>query len=218
MLLAANFLDQDVSLWTALWTTGLTVFGLFGLWVKSGFLRLSCGLAGVYFIAGALWPRMFVLEKGYILPIVLLLFGLSLLADAGKKKKNPSFRIISRGKDKQQADYRVEDDAFHCEVSFGSRSQPVELPLLRRGEAEVSFGELTLDLRRCREFAPVGHLDLDCSFGELNVLLPSSVRVETSSSTAFGDFTISGQPDPDAAAVILVNADASFGEITLRYI
>jgi transcriptional regulator with XRE-family HTH domain len=218
MLLAANFLDQQVSLWTALWTTGLTIFGILGLWCGSGILRLGCGLAGVYFIAGELWPRMFVLEKSYILPIFLLLFGLSLLTKAGKKKKKPSFHITSHGKDKRHSEYEVEGEEFHCELSFGSRNQPVELPRLREGEAEVSFGELTLDLRGCGEFAPGCHLELDCSFGELTVLLPASVRAETSSSTAFGDFTVCGQPNPDAANLILVDASANFGEITLRYI
>ncbi len=218
MLLAANYLNRDVSLWTALWTTGLAVFGISGLWGQPGILRLGCGLAGVYFIVGELWPRMFVLEKRYILPIFLLLFGLSLLLDAGKKKKKPSFHMTSDNKNKQLYEHEVEEEEFHCELSFGSRSQLVELPRLREGEAEVSFGELTVDLRGCREFAPGCHLDLDCSFGNLTVLLPASVRVEISSDTTAGDVTVAGQPNPDAASVILVEADANFGEITLRYI
>ena len=218
MLLAANYLDRDVGLWTALWTTGLAVFGIFGLWGSSGFFRLCCGLAGVYFIVGELYPKTFVLEKQYLLPIFLLLFGLSLLLQARKKKKNPVFRISSHGKNQQKGEYGVDGDHFSCEVNFGSRAQLVQLPRLKQGTAEVSFGELTLDLRGCQEFAPGCTLDLDCSFGELTVLLPGNLRAEPSTSTAFGDFTIAGQPDPDAAQVLLINADANFGEITLRYI
>ena len=218
MLLAANYLEQDVGLWTALWTTGLTVFGILGLWGSSGFFRLCCGLAGVYFIADELFPATFVLEKRYLLPIFLLIFGLSLLLRARKKKKVPSFRISSNGKNHQRGEYEVKGDRFSCDVSFGSRTQLVQLPLLSHGKADVSFGELTLDLRGCGDFAPGCMLDLDCSFGELNVLLPANLRVKPSTSTAFGDFTITGQPDPDAAGVLLINADASFGQITLHYI
>ena len=218
MLLAANYLEQYVGLWTALWTTGLTVFGILGLWGCSGFFRLCCGLAGAYFIADALFPATFVLEKRYLLPIFLLLFGLSLLLRARRKKKNPVFRVSSRGKNRQRGEYCVDGDCFSCEVSFGSREQLVQLSQLRHGNAEVSFGELTLDLRGCREYMPGCTLDLDCSFGELTVLLPPNLRAEPSTSTAFGDFTVAGQPNPDASEVLLINADASFGEITLRYI
>lgn len=218
MLLAANFLQRHVSLWTALWTTGLAVFGIMGLWCRSGVLRLGCGLAGVYFIAGELWPRMFVLEKSYILPVFLLLFGLSLLTKSLKKRKDPFLRITSRGKEKHNCEYEANGESFSCELSFGTRNQPVELPRLREGEAEVSFGELTLDLRGCKEFAAGCQLELDCSFGELTVLLPASVRVELSSNTAFGDVTVTGQPNPDATSLLLVDASANFGEINLRYI
>lgn len=218
MLLAANVLGQQVGLWTALWTTGLIVFSISGMWSKFSCFRMGIALFGGYYVVSQLWPGMFVLEKSYILPILLMLFGLSLLADARTKKKKPSFHVTSRGKDKQVCEYQVEGETFCCELSFGSRKQPVELPRLSHGEAEVSFGELTLDLRGCTEFAPGCHLDLDCSFGELMVLLPGSVRAEPSTSTAFGEFAVTGKPDPDATAVLLVNADANFGEITLCYI
>lgn len=115
-------------------------------------------------------------------------------------------------------DYTVDGETFSCDLSFGSRSQLVQLPRLRHGEGDVSFGELTLDLRGCRDFAPGCTLDLDCSFGELKVLLPGNLRVVPSTDTAFGDFSVVGQPDPDASAVLLINADASFGQITLHYI
>ena len=145
-------------------------------------------------------------------------FGLSLLLRARKKKKNPVFRISSQGKNHQKGDYSVDGECFSCEVCFGSRAELVQLPRLKQGTAEVSFGELTIDLRGCQEFTPGCTLNLDCSFGELVVLLPSNLRVEPSTSTAFGDFSIVGQPEADAAEVILIDADANFGQITLRYI
>ena len=217
MLLGANFLGQQVSLWTALWTTGLTIFGLFGLWPKFSCFRLGCALAGGYYLVNELWPRLFVLEKGFILPILLLLFGLSLLLDAGKKGKKPVFSITSQAKGKQRQHFLVTEERFDCDVSFGEQSYLINIPRLRGGAADVSFGELTVDLRGCESFGENCHLDLNCSFGELILLVPSSVRAEPSSSTAFGNFTVTGQPNPDASDIIYVNCDASFGEITLRY-
>lgn len=217
MLLAANYLQQPVSLWTALWTTGLTVFGIFGLWPKFSFFRLGCGLLGGYLITGELWPRLFVLEKGYILPLYLLLFGLSLLADAGKENKKPGFRITTSPGSRKKQHFQILGDKFDCEIAFCEGSYPIDLPRLSGGRASVSFGDLTLDLRECREFSSDCTLDLNCSFGELTVLLPGNVRAEASSSTSFGEFSVTGKPNSDAA-VILVNADAGFGEINLRYI
>ena len=214
MLLAANYLDQHVGLWSALWTTGLTVFGIFGLWPEFSFFRLGCGLLGGYYIVGELWPRLFVLERSYFLPICLLLFGLSLLADAGKKR--PVFHITTPSSNHRQH-YQASGEEFTCEVAFCEQSYLVDLPRLSRGSATVSFGELELHLTGCREFSQNCMLDLSCSFGDLTILLPRSLRAEASTSTTFADFSVVGTPDPDAA-VILVNAKASFGDITLRYI
>ena len=218
MMLAAKYLNQSVNLWTALWTTALLVFGLYGLWPQFSFFHLGCGLAGGYLIAGELFPGVLILQKDHILPIVLLLFGISLLADAGKKKKNPIFRIASHKKNKEQCFYETEGETFSFEMAFGSRQQTVELPLLRHGDAEVAFGELTLDLRGCREFAQDCSLDLECAFGELTVLLPACVRAKPDSSTAFGSVSVSGHPDPDAAQTIRLDCDVCFGQIILRYL
>ncbi len=216
MLLAANYLTQSVSLWTALWTTALTVYGIFGLWPRFRIFRLGCALAGGYFIAGELWPRAFVLEKSYILPILLLLLGLHLLFEAGKKPKKPTFRITSRDGNKQCKDYRVDGDRFNCDVSFGNHQQLIELPRLSRGNADVSFGELTLDLRGCGSFSEDCLLDLDCSFGKLAVILPPSLRAVPASSAFSGKVQFLGQPQADARP-IRVNCDASFGEIYIQY-
>ncbi len=217
MMLAANFLDRSVNLWTALWTTGLTVFGIFGLWPRFGVFRLGCALAGGYFIMGELWPRMFVLEESYILPVFLLLFGLSLLVDAVKKKKDPTFRITSNGKNKQVSNYQAEGESFACDVSFGSNKQLVELPRLSHGEAEVSFGELVLDLRGCESFSEDCLLELECNFGSLTLLMPASLRAVPDSSTFSGKVRFSGQPIPEAQPIRL-DCDANFGEIHIQYL
>ena len=58
----------------------------------------------------------------------------------------------------------------------------------------------------------------DCSFGELTLLVPRQYRVELSESAAFGSVDVEGHHDENPEGTILVDADASFGEITLRYV
>ena len=108
-------------------------------------------------------------------------------------------------------------DSFDCDISFGTHRQLVELPRLRRGVAEVSFGELTLDLRGCEAFTEDCSLDLDCSFGNLTVLLPASLRAVPSSEIFSGKVRFSGQSLPNARS-IRIGCDASFGEIHIQYI
>ena len=217
MLLAGNMLETPVSLWTALWTTGLVTFGLFHLCNRFSLHGLGCALAGGYFIAEELLPAMPMLNKSYLLPILLLLFGVSLLMKAMKKQKKPSFRIKSSGEKKCTYSYEPRSDSFDCELAFGEHRQAVELPILRRGEAEVSFGELVLDLRGCGSFSEDCRLELECNFGSLTVVLPESVRAVSNAESFAGNVRVTGQPRPDARTVLL-ECGANFGEIHIQYL
>ena len=92
------------------------------------------------------------------------------------------------------------------------------LALLSHGRAEVSFGELTLDLTGCQAFGENCTLELHSRFGELTVLVPCRCRAENNIRTAFAQCDTSGTPSPEADARIYVNGDACFGHITFRYL
>ena len=53
---------------------------------------------------------------------------------------------------------------------------------------------------------------------ELVLIVPGRFRVEPTKSAAFASVSVSGAPGDDAAEVIHVNCDASFGEISIRYV
>ena len=217
MLLAANYLNQPLSLWTALWTTGLTVFGLFHLFNRFSFHGLACTLAGGYYVLEELLPGIPILKKSYLLPVFLLILGLSLLGKAMKKQKSPSFCVTTNGKNKRLCSYQTDEEEFVCELAFGSHTQHVDLPRLSDGTAAVNFGELALDLRSCKTFSQNCTMDLECNFGSMNLLLPTSLRVIPESDAFAGNLRFSGQPDPDAQPIRL-NCDISFGEIHVQYL
>ena len=75
-----------------------------------------------------------------------------------------------------------------------------------------------MDLSGCDEVSQNCQLDTSCSFGSLTLIVPKKFRVETDSSTSFASLTVSGQPDPSPAGVILLGADVSFGEILVKYV
>ena len=84
------------------------------------------------------------------------------------------------------------------------------------GSADVSFGSLSVDLQKCEHLGENCTVDLNCAFGELVLIVPGRFRVEPTKSAAFASVSVSGAPDDDAAEVIHVNCDASFGEISIH--
>ena len=219
-LFASSYFHWYPTFWELLWTNGLIVFGLFGLLPRFSFFRLGCVLIGTYFLLDStpLFPSYF--GQHLLLPAFLLLFGLSLLADALLKPHRPCFSVIHNGKTIANAvsGCNIGDDSFDVECSFGERNHVIALPCLRRGDASVSFGHMTLDLTGVEHFAPGCRIDADCSFGELTILIPRQIRVEVDSSSAFGSVAVQGNHQSEVSGSVSVVADASFGQITVMYL
>ncbi len=224
-LLAAGILHWEVGFWDLLWPNALLVFGLFGIFKRFTFFGLGCTLFGGYFLLENLNIPVLHIGKELLLPVFLLIFGLSLLIDALRKRNKPQFRVFhdghrvfhSGGKTSSRH-CRQDGETFNCDVSFCNDQQVIHLPRLRRGDISASFSELTVDLTGCGEFAEGCFIDVSCAFGDLNILVPRTCRVEPDNSTAFGAVDILGAPDADAKSLIRMDCSASFGNITLRYI
>ena len=220
LLLAANLLHWNAGLWDILWPSGLLVFGLFGLMPKFSFFRLGCACFGGWFLIDNLGFAPVAMGKELLLPICILLIGLSLLADALGRKKKPSFQIFhtDHGEKKHSTTLEQEGDAFVCSTSFGEDTHVIDLQTLAQGEASVSFGELTVDLTACPQVATDCSIDADCSFGELVFLVPRRFRVVPSNHASFASVEVSGHPDAEPQGIIQMDCNASFGSIEIRYI
>ena len=239
LLLASNILGWNAGLWDICWPAGLLIFGLWGLWPKFSFFRLGCGILGSYFLITNLGFPTIALDRQLMLPIFLLLFGLSLLAEALKKKKPASFHIVHSGRnihtsqnrtyiDSRNTDATANDgcvsscetvdDAFDCSTNFGSNQEEIFLPLLRSGSAESNFGELVVNLSGCEAISENCCIDAECNFGSLTFLVPRRYRAEPTAESTCGSVEVTGNPDPDPAGVIRMNCEANFGQITIRYI
>lgn len=206
-------------LWELLWQSALLVFGLFGLYPKFSFFRLGCALFGGYFLLDNFFS--FSLGRELLLPAYLVLFGVFLLVDTLKRPKHGrhfTFNNVQNAASSAGSALTLTDDGFSCETCFGSNNYLVQVPCLRSGHASVSFGELHLDLRGCEEFAQDCVLDLDCSFGEMQLLVPRSCQVKVLEKTAFASIDVEGSPAPDAKVTIRAKCDVSFGELRIIYV
>ena len=225
----AKWFRLDVNLWNILWPSAIMVFGVFGLYPRLSFFRLGCAIFGGYFLVNNLIPLHFAKGSELIIPLILILWGLSLLADALRKHKKPGIHLYHNGKrvyhkdgiqanQKCQTTCTTEDDSFSCTGSFCDEQYFVDLERLAEGQADVSFGELTVNLAGVKSVEESCVVNANCSFGELVLQVPRRFRVDASKSAAFGEISQSGEPDIAAEGVIHLNADVSFGEIRIQYI
>lgn len=214
----------DLTFWDILWPSTLFVFGLYGIITKFSFFSLGCTVFGGYFLLNKLVPLKYTLDSKIIWAILLLLVGISLLADALRKSKKPKFSMNYAKKGgmahckRTKNDYSVSENSFAYTASFGEDHQLIKLPCLENGEVSVSFGEYTVDLSGIANIASGCMLDINCSFGELTLLVPTKYAIRPDSSTAFAEFCIDGQPDSSPTGQIQVDASVSFGQIRIRYI
>ena len=215
----SRFLSWDVSFWSILWPCAVLMFGLRGLFYKFSFFKAGCVFVGGYFLADNLHLIMWEISGNLIFPILILVFGAALFVDALKKPRRSQIKIQNAKSSKKfKNHFSTEGETFLCTLSFGETMHQVILPRLSYGEISCSFGELAIDLCGCEDFADNCSIRANCSFGELNLLIPKNVRLEHDGSTAFAGIDIQGTPDPDAKAVIHLDAQVSFGEIVVRYI
>ena len=224
IMLTSYLLNFHAKLWDVVWPSALLVFGIFGLFARFSFFRLGCSLFGLYFLMSNLNFVPFRLGREFLLPVFLLLFGGSLLVDTLRKSKNGthnsgcfSFHPTRNGSRKKEH-CTCTGNFFDCDTAFGENHYTILLPTLGGGSADVSFGSLSVDLQKCEHLGENCTVDLNCAFGELVLIVPGRFRVEPTKSAAFASVSVSGAPDDDAAEVIHVNCDASFGEISIRYV
>jgi len=213
------FQDAQYGLWQVGACCAVFTFGILGFPGKFTFLRLGCVLAGSVFLFNLIRePSIADIDWSIPLAVGLALLGLDLLIYQVRRKKNnvPAFHsAVSNGNIVTHCTYNGE--SFDCSARFGEHRQLITLPRLSSGNAELSFGELVVDLCGCEEIADGCTLELNCSFGELELLVPRNCRIEPNISTAFASFDIKGAPAPDASVRIYVNGSTNFGDITFRY-
>ena len=227
LMLAAKLLSWNVSFWEILWPCALLMYGLRRVFHSFSFLGIGCTLFGGYFLLENLGITHLNLAGELIFPILIVIFGLSLLADAMRKPKRGRFRVTRDGAKicdengnpkKGKNEYATDGESFNCNFSFCESTQMINMPLLSDGNIVLSFGELKIDLTGCEKIADGCELYANCSFGELEILVPKRYRVVADSNTTFASMEIEGEPDPNPIATIHIEGNVTFGEITIKYI
>lgn len=221
LLLADNLFHLKADFWSLAWPSFLLMMGLFHSkkfsWTGVGFVLL-----GGYFLLDNMGIMPFELGGEILWPTLVILFGLSLLADALRKPNHATYRFQNKrtGEEHRKAIHycQVEDGEFECENCFGDGDFLITTELLRCGDVENNFGSAKLDLSGVQAVADDCRIDAECNFGELKLLVPRRFMVQLSPETAFGSVQTQGQPAQTAEGIITISCEANFGSIVICYI
>lgn len=215
LYLLSRFLNWECTLWDIIWPSALLVFGIFGLIGKISLFWMACAGVGAFFLVNNIIPLPIELDKGILWAIIIIVCGVMLLLDALRKKHHRRFH---KDDVNPTTEYSVNDGYLICSHSFGEQHQLVTTELLKGGEISHNFGEYSLNLSGVDAVADNCVIEASCSFGELELLVPSRYRVSSKSATSFASYQVVGNPDETSDGEILLNASVNFGEITVRYI
>lgn len=222
LLLLNHLCSFDVSWWTVVWTTALVFLGFTSQRRHFSLFGLVMSLAGLYFLLSAYEVIRLELGWGIVFPVVLLLWGVSLLIDVlfGKRRMyHGKSKTSVHNHKKLHHEYSCTDGYLHCEMSFGEYRAAVVTAMLKGGNIDSSFGDFTVDFSACDSLAPDCRIDVDNSFGELILLVPDKFRAEINRDGGIAaNIEVKGTPAAETQGILFLKIDNSFGNVELRYV
>ncbi len=224
LLLADAVLQWNVGFWPIAWPSFFLVMGCAGLTKRFNFFSMACVLFGGYNLVANLGLLQLEIGGNLIFPVLLVLFGLSLLVDAMRRPKKPRFHINRKSGRIPPSDRtpknicRTDGETAECDLSFGDSVHTIDLERLSHADINCSFGNLTVDFSGCQTVSENCTAEASCSFGNLTLLIPRRFRILPDTSTVFADANIQGTPDSEPVGTIRLDVSVSFGDFTIRYI
>ena len=115
--------------------------------------------------------------------------------------------------------YGSEDGFIVSDNTFGSVQQIVLDPVFRGARLRNAFGGTVLDLRRSKLEAPQTFIDIDCTFGGVEIYLPSDWNLLTQIDAFIGgcdDKRYNSSVEIDKEHILIVRGKVSFGGIEFK--
>ena len=204
-------------IWGIVWPA--VIIGLGVSWMIKRFSIFSLAVAGLglYFLLFNLGATTFMLTWSVIWPGLLVLLGLTILYEAFIPHKHRWCGVNFSGNKDKRSQYREENGFVNYECAFSEENRKVAAEDFLGGDIELSFGKSELDLTAIKRVNQNAKLDVDVSFATFDLIVPKTVRIFLKSDKAFGSIQMNGEPNPDAAMALNVDADVNFGTMNIFY-
>lgn len=202
------------------WPVIFIVFAIIGFSKRNYVISFFWLILGVFFLLpriATVYPNSLPGVDGDFAynywPLLLILLGVGLIMKIGlAKQKNNERELFSIADDEDQSHGRIEK-----RVVFGGSESIFLEPVFYGGEISATFGGVVLDLRRTQLPEGVTRLNIDATFGGVELHIPGDWSVETKLDEVFG-----GVEDkrlvsaPDHSRKLIIQGSLIFGGCEIR--
>ncbi|MDR1356802.1 MAG: cell wall-active antibiotics response protein [Tannerellaceae bacterium] len=199
------------------WQMLLIVMGI------SAFLKRNLLVGGIFAGVGIyfLLPRITGMEVAWLTvywPVFLIFFGVILLFH---RHKNPWQRWRHDNTHNYEGGKRTEriiDGFVTVDISFGNSRHIVLDPIFRGAKLDNSFGSITLDLRRTSLESSETYIDVDCSFGGVEIFVPPNwcLLSEIDNTCGSNEDKRYISHEVDTTHKLIIRGDVSFGTLEIK--
>lgn len=218
LFLGRNFGIIDSYLFHILvsWQMLLIVVGVVNLIKRHFFGGVITIAIGAYFLL----PEISGIEgewAGMFWPVLLILVGIMILFKPKRHRFNSHWDM--RRPEYAKEIYSSEDGFVVSDNTFGSVQQIVLDPVFKGAQIKNAFGGTVLDLRRSKLEAPRTFIDIDCTFGGVEIYLPSDWNLQTQIDALIGgcdDKRYNSSVEIDKEHILVVRGKVSFGGIEFK--
>ena len=200
------------------WKLLLTI--LFGACLLKSLLHLA--IPGILFalaFLGIIYAKELGIETLTPWPILgaalLLSIGLSLIFP--HKRRHHEKNHMHGEWDQADVD-QVEENAVQMSTKFGSSIKYVNSPNLERVNLECSFGAMKVYFDNAVMSGESATLDLQVSFGGIELYIPKDWKVENHLKSAFGGLEEKNHPTGDQKCRLVLTGSVNFAGVTVCYI
>jgi predicted membrane protein len=191
------------------WQMLLIYIGLFQLIKKNPAAGLILITVGAYFLL----PSNFGL--GVYWPVLLIAIGVVILF----KLRNTDMGWGDKRTGNGMGESAMTDNGFvKANVNFGGSKHIVLDPVFQGAGISVSFGSMTMDLRRTALEKSETVIDLDCNFGGIELYIPSHWNVTLRMNTSFGNIEDKriAASNIDYEHELIIRGEVNFGGVEIK--
>lgn len=153
------------------------------------------------------------------LPLALIIWGIGfLIRDKNSGTKVQVKHTFSLGSSSKRAN-ELDDEIINISAVFSGSSHRVHSQSFRGGNISSTFGGVELDLRSASMASNEASLDVDCSFGGVEIKVPQSWHVVVQGTPIFGGIendTIQRAIGGEHECKLTVRASVMFGGLEIK--
>lgn len=202
----------------------LGIWSLFGRQYIKGLISIGVGVIFLLPVLGVVNSY----DARIYWPLAFIICGILILLKPLFRKCHSHNSYFSRGREEFSqlgespeaiSNSTVTDGYIEVENKFGSVRQIVLEPVFKGASIRNTFGGVVLDLRRTTLADPQTFIDIDCTFGGIEIYLPSTWDLQPRLVALIGgsdDKRSISRQETDTEHVLVVRGNITFGGIEFK--